>query len=488
MSTLHSERSAGVHRKPVGATGAAGSLPPRTSSRSSSLTQSPPIATGPFPQQPTQTSPRAGSKQYPPVSLPSAFRANPLQQYQTPYQQQQQMNQQAMPKASQYYPPPYPPTSSMPTPSHPIPSVPPLLTQQQQYPQPQQYPQQQQQYPHQQQQYSQQQQHPISARRTLSNATTSTTSSNQGSTFLASNPSFSSSIRRSTSSRSNNTQSSYVALLRKQKATVWCDRSQHEDPRALAQLKAAKQRAQRELAGGPRNGGRTTTTTSGGLTVGVRNKIRHHGAVKASAYSAANLSGAGVPVRLSATEVDDEDDSSEGEREEMINNYARNSQSQLPPHHESNGSGRSSMGSNTRLGSLNQNNGRTSSSIGPEQYSIDSTNSHTTTDGDSYEQETPMPNRPGGAETNGGPRDYFAHSKRPHGALPGSDDSHGSNDSIGDEREFGHVAALPQRQQPIHETPAKTAEELRRRGSVDDRTMTMSAGRLFIANPDTDSD
>jgi hypothetical protein len=38
------------------------------------------------------------------------------------------------------------------------------------------------------------------------------------------------------------------------------------------------------------------------------------------------------------------------------------------------------------------------------------------------------------------------------------------------------------------EKSVKNPEELRRRGSVDERTMTMSAGRLYIANPDADSD
>lgn len=34
---------------------------------------------------------------------------------------------------------------------------------------------------------------------------------------------------------------------------------------------------------------------------------------------------------------------------------------------------------------------------------------------------------------------------------------------------------------------AKKAEELRRRGSVDERSMTMGGkGRLFVANPDLD--
>jgi hypothetical protein len=38
------------------------------------------------------------------------------------------------------------------------------------------------------------------------------------------------------------------------------------------------------------------------------------------------------------------------------------------------------------------------------------------------------------------------------------------------------------------EKSVRNPEELRRRGSVDERTMTMSHGRLYIANPDCDSD
>lgn len=34
------------------------------------------------------------------------------------------------------------------------------------------------------------------------------------------------------------------------------------------------------------------------------------------------------------------------------------------------------------------------------------------------------------------------------------------------------------------EKSVKTAEELRRRGSVDERTATLTSGRLYIANPD----
>ena len=62
------------------------------------------------------------------------------------------------------------------------------------------------------------------ARRTLSNATTSTSSTGNGP--ARANSTSSSQLQRSTSSRSGSSPNSYVALMRKQKATVWCDRAQ----------------------------------------------------------------------------------------------------------------------------------------------------------------------------------------------------------------------------------------------------------------------
>ncbi|KAK5004940.1 hypothetical protein LTR60_006406, partial [Cryomyces antarcticus] len=178
------------------------------------------------------------------------------------------------------------------------------------------------------------------AKRTLSNATSSTSSTGAsgGATALARQPTSSgystSSIRRSTSSRSGNSPTSYVALMRKQKATVWCDRAQHEDPRLLAQQRAAKVRAAMEVVGG-NNLGRASTSSSG-IAGGVRSKIRHHGAPKASSYNPTNLSGAGVPMRLSASEVD------EGESDD-------DSQHAPGLYHRRTDSGRSSLGSGRRV-------------------------------------------------------------------------------------------------------------------------------------------
>jgi len=194
-------------------------------------------------------------------------------------------------------------------------------------------------------------------------------------------------------------------------------------------------------------------SSSGG---GIRSKIRHHGAPKAGTYTGNYLGGAGVPMRLSATEVDDGNDSDEEDSRYM--NY-----------HRRNGSGRSSLGSrnnsylNSRPGGLS--NGNTS----PSGHSPGSGM------GDLKEEETPMPVDPQH-------KDYFQQSGGNNG-TPGS---------LEDERKFGGLGGLPQRELTAEEQvkeQTKRSDDLRRRGSVDDRTMTMSAGRLFVANPDaSDSD
>jgi hypothetical protein len=283
-------------------------------------------------------------------------------------------------------------------------------------------------------------------RRTPSVATSS--SSNSAST----NPNtqrtapstYASSVRRSTSSRSTSTTSptSYVALMRKQKATVWCDRAQHEDPRILAAQRQAKVRATMEVAGSHNGGGRTSTS-SPGLAGGMRSKIRHHGAVKASAYNAvANQSGAGVPMRLSATEVEEGDSDEE------------------PRYHQRTGSGRSSLGSGQKASNMQRGYSGTST---PSAHSpLDTRNRYA-------DDETPTTNAYGSQSD-----DYFG--------QPGGQGGSGSSGEV--ERNFGRPAGLPVQQRPKEDVSRKTSDELRRRGSVDDRTMTMNAGRLFVANPD----
>ncbi|KAF2734305.1 hypothetical protein EJ04DRAFT_512556 [Polyplosphaeria fusca] len=275
-------------------------------------------------------------------------------------------------------------------------------------------------------------------RRTLSNATSSTSS-----TSGTPNRSNSGALRRSSSSRSGNSPTSYVAMMRKQKATVWCDRAQHEDPRILAQQRAARQRAAMEVAGGPHHAAPRNTSSGSSVAAGVRSKIRHHGAPKASLYAPANHAGTGVPMRLSASEVDEADTEDNG--------------SIGGPYHHRTGSGRSSLGSGRRVSYANPA-GRLSSNSTPP-------SGHTSSPPEPYipEEETPVPA--------GGP-DYFEHTKT---GL-----SYGSGSS--GERNFGDVGQMPQ-SMPKPDLEKKN-DDLHRRGSVDERTMTMSKTRLFIANPD----
>lgn len=296
-------------------------------------------------------------------------------------------------------------------------------------------------------------------RRTPSNATSSTsTTTGNGYAPVRTYSNASNSLRRSISSRSagSTTQCGYVALMRKQKATVWCDRSQHEDPRLLAQQKAARLRAVMEVNGQ----GRTSTSGSmgsGGLN--VRGKIRHHGAPKAVGYTPASLVGGGVPMRLSASEVGDE--GTEDDDADSAKYHARTGT----------GSGRSSFASHGRHGASRL----------PGRFSQGSTppSGQGSSPGDEIPElsETPMP---GDYQRTPalGTTDYFAQAPAAGKAASGRSGSSG-------ERQFGEVGKLAA--PSVAQTKAsasKTADELRRRGSVDDRTMTMSAVRLFVANPD----
>lgn len=278
---------------------------------------------------------------------------------------------------------------------------------------------------------------PAQSRRTLSNATSSSASSNTHNMTRVPTGGYGSSIHRSTSARSNQSASptSYVALMRKQKATVWCDRAQHQDPRILAAQRQAKMRAVMEVAGGHNHNPQARASTGSSGMGGVRSKIRHHGAPKAKDYGAGNMSGAGVPMRLSATEVD-EDESDEDQKA-----YHRASSS------------RSSMGSSKAFGHDSY-----------RGYGNDSSPPNAVSPGESLsdlaEEQTPMPGRLAGQS------DYFG----------------GSNADNEMEKSFGGVTGLPVRQRSDSEH--MSTDELRRRGSVDERTMTMSAGRLFVANPD----
>lgn len=290
-------------------------------------------------------------------------------------------------------------------------------------------------------------------RRTPSTSTTSTSNTNAAPTRTSSTTS--STLGRTASSRSGAsiTTSSYVALMRKQKATVWCDRAQSEDPRILIQQKAAKERAAREVSGGMQEG-RNSTGSMG--STGMRGKIgRHHGTPKATGYNYANPAGGGVPLRLSSTEVGDE-----GNGFEEVDSLRAGS-------HQRTNSGRSLRGSNKTLGATNQ---RQSS-----RYSQGSLRAN----GQSNSPNEDIP------ELEESP--YTSDHKQPNSdyfSYPTGQEGSGSSSDF--EAGFGEVGQMkgPTASRDIR----KAAEDLRRRGSVDERSNTIGGlgGKLYVMNPDPD--
>lgn len=288
-------------------------------------------------------------------------------------------------------------------------------------------------------------QYPTQYQTGLRRTPTSSTSSTTGTP----NRSNSGAVRRSSSTRSSGSPTSYVALMRKQKATVWCDRAQYEDPRMLAQQRQAKMRANMEVAGGPHH--TPPRSASGGSGAGgVRSKIgRHHGLPKASLYAPVTYAGSGVPLRLSATEVDEGDDEDTGSTGRISGAY----------HHRS-GSGRSSLNSARRVSYANPS-GRLSANSSPPQ------NSSPDDLGDLQEEPTPNPDY----DSKTG---YFlAHTKTNLSAGSGSSG----------ERNFGNVGQIPLNLPKPAQEKKKGGEDLVRRGSVDERTTTLGT-RLYVANPD----
>lgn len=226
--------------------------------------------------------------------------------------------------------------------------------------------------------------------------------------------------------------------MRKQKATVWCDRSQSIDPRAAQAQRAAKHRAVLEVTGA----GAISARTSTGSSTGVVGKIRHGGVPKAPGYSPANMSGAGVPLRLSANEMlgDDEDDA---------RSYGDNGMAQ-----GRSGSGKSSASSaKYRSGYPRADQGRFSGINTPPSGDV-------------------SPGKEGIPELNENENEKSGYQKRD------SEDSFGAVGDLQAPSAFNKAV-----------TDAKSADELRRRGSVDERAMSMGTGvRLYVANPDLDAD
>ncbi|KUI71071.1 hypothetical protein VM1G_07269 [Cytospora mali] len=282
-------------------------------------------------------------------------------------------------------------------------------------------------------------------------------------------PNASADLRRSTSSRSNVSLQpvGYVALLRKQKATVWCDRAQSEDPYMLAKQRQAKQRALQAVGSGTfgsaLSGGRTSTglSSAGGKVVG---KIRHHGKPAVVGYAPdSNYVGVGgVPLRLSATEVEGEDSDDDDLASQRLH------------HRRTGSSGRSSTaGSSQGRRGLNY---RSSTGSGLQMSGGGSQNSRRWGSGG---ENTP--------ERSSSLVEGQAAEMRVNDAASGRSGS--SGERADDVPDLGSHAARLASNSLINsaltrEKSVKNPDELRRRGSVDERTMTLTSGRLFIANPD----
>lgn len=267
-------------------------------------------------------------------------------------------------------------------------------------------------------------------------------------------------LRRSISSRSVGTvaqPSGYVALLRRQKATVWCDRAQYEDPRATAQQRAAKIRANLEVVGGGRGTMTGSRSNTGISTTGkVAAKIRHHGKTPVMGYAPGDTNHVGVggvPLRLSATEVEggssDEDDTHIVSR----------------THHRRTGSsGRSSVGSGRRTGQYRASAGSVTS--GSQRRSPGNT-----------------PERTGSLAEHPAKAVDDAASGRAQSSRSASSGERADN--LGELGNAPTLAVHSQKHSTLtRDKSVKSANDLQRRGSVDERTATLTAGRLFIANPD----
>ncbi|KAK6534075.1 hypothetical protein TWF281_005413 [Arthrobotrys megalospora] len=329
----------------------------------------------------------------------------------------------------------------------------------------------------------------------------------------------SSSLHRSTSNASSGSSNAYVTTLRKQKATVWCDRAQREDSRFVAAQKAAKAKAALEVARAAAQQSHHRTSETGSSM--HRGKISHHrGGRKSSSvdheFSTNRSLVAGVPARL------DIDDDTSGDEQP-----GSGSGSVYGGATRRTNSGRSSINSTgqRRFTTTTTSSGGDRASVpGTPQlqirvqdlqnypgYSATHSSSPSTYSRTSSIIDTPLPDVPETAETHGTMvadirrnnsgnsgrlrQDYLpAHRKsgsinRQHPSPNQSDimlQSH-QQSYPGESYPAGYpeAAARPRPAAVVRAISSREPADLRRKGSIDDsRTTTMGRVRLFVANPD----
>jgi hypothetical protein len=213
------------------------------------------------------------------------------------------------------------------------------------------------------------------------------------------------------------------------------------------------------------HGGQGGSGGGGGFSSGVR-KIRHASKGNSGAaggpLKGGNLAGAGVPLRLLSGELDDDDD-----QEGMYG-------PQGGPHSQYGGQGMQGAYGGYPMGS----NGHQPGGLGKDDdWGIDASfyGAEDPTGGDSRaanpaSSSSQARHQRSGSETMGSLEEETPTGRK----FPG-----GGRDQFFDEVE-------KQKRNGVGEGDSE--EELKRRGSVDDRTMTMSGVRLFVANPDMDDD
>lgn len=278
------------------------------------------------------------------------------------------------------------------------------------------------------------------------------------------------------SSIATTSSNAYVTYLRRQKATVWCDKSQYEDPRLLAAQRAAKLRAAMEVVGSSTSAflsasyhghglGSGTGSVASSLHAGRGGKLG-----KSSNHVTSSVKKAwvgtpaspgivggslprGVPDRLSATEVLGDED----EDEMFVTGPGINRRS---------GSGKSSLNSNhrktNRASSIRSDTNRASSMYGMGSGGgLQHRNSNGSTS-----------NYSGTSSIAEFTRDGKVRTKRSGSTSPPDRVEHRNHY---DNAQYS--AGAPKRD-----------NTLKRKGSLNEeevvRTMTMSNVRLFVANPD----
>lgn len=270
------------------------------------------------------------------------------------------------------------------------------------------------------------------------------------------------------SSIATTSSNAYVTYLRRQKATVWCDKSQYEDPRLLAAQRAAKLRAAIEVVGSSTSAflssghhghglgsgtGSAASSLNGGRSGKLGRSSNHVTSSVKKAWVGTTSPGiAGLPRgvpdrlpdRLSATEVLGDED----EDETFITGPGMTRRS---------GSGKSSLNSNhrktNRSSSIRSDTNRASSTYGTGSGGLQHRNSNGSTS--NYSATSSI-------------ADGRMKTKRSGSASPPDRNHHdNSHYSVG--------------------TPRRD-NTLKRKGSLNEeevsRTMTMSNVRLFVANPD----